>query len=267
MAFDLGDTVPLTFDVEGADGSTTAVLTIELPDGTPATPTPTSPSLGRYEVSFPPTQAGRHGVRWTSTAPASAHADVFDVRPAAPRYLISLADAKRHLNMRSTRTTDDEELRGHIEAATEAIELYLREAVVRRPEVDKVKLRRHTSQLMLDHRPVVSLTSVVSLDGTTTWDVADLDVDTDTGLLSVVSGPALSGTVLVTYIAGRSVIPPNYSRAAELVVESLVCGQRAPAVGPPATPGGEAELEPDDYGVVIPPKARELLGASAPLVA
>lgn len=267
MAYDLGDTVPLGIDVLDADGdptaALTAVLTVDQPDGTAVTPTVTNPSVGRYEVDYVPAQAGRHGVRWVSTGPAAAFSDAFDVRPGAPRYLISLADAKRHLNI--TSSAHDEELRGHIEAATATIEQYLHEVVVRRTAVQKVGLRRRASQVALDHYPVVSLTSVESLDGATTWDVADLDVD-DVGILTVQAGSALSGTVVVTYVAGRSVIPPNYARAAELVVECLYEAQRDAGAGPPARPGGEDELAPDPYGVVMSPKVRELLGVTGPMV-
>lgn len=267
MTIDLGDTVPLKFTVldDGAPAvPATITLTIELPDGTTVTPTVASPDTGRYEADYVPAAAGRYAVRWTSTEPATAFTDVFDVRPAAPRYMIGLAQAKAHLNI--TSTDHDEELRGHIEAATAAIELYLHEAVVRRTVVEKHTLPRPMTLLILDEHPVVSLTSVQSLDATTTWDLAGLDVDGSTGLVQVVSGGALSGTVVVTYVAGRSMIPANHSRAAELVVEQLYSPQRSPGAGPPGSPGGEELLEPDDYGVVIPAAAISLLGVSAPLV-
>lgn len=265
--YDLKDTVPLGVDVLDVDGDPTAagsvVLTIDLPDGTTVTPAVGSPTTGRYEVDFVPTMPGRHAVRWVSTDPSTEFNDVFDVRPQSPRYMISLAQAKRHLNL--TTAEHDEELRGHIEAVTAAIELYLHETVVRRSVVEKHVLRRPGSALMLEQHPVVSLTSVQSLDGATTWDLASLDVDTDTGLLSTITG-RLSGTVVVTYVAGRSIIPANYSRAAELVVEEMFGPQRAAGAGPPGSPGGGDEREPNDYGVVIPPMAVELLGVSAPLV-
>jgi uncharacterized phiE125 gp8 family phage protein len=266
--FDLGDTVPLSVDVLDSDGAAavagSVALSVELPDGTTVTPTITNPTVGRYEVDYVPTVAGRYAVRWTSTVPATAHTDVFDVRPAAPRYMISLAQAKAHLNI--TSTSHDEELRGHIEAATAAIELYLNETVVRRTVVEKHTLPRPAASLVLDEHPVVALTSVESLDGATTWSGAALDVDGTTGVLRVTTGAALSGTVVITYVAGRSIVPANYSRAAELVVEQLYGPQRSAGAGPPGSPGGEEGMEPDDYGVVIPAAAINLLGVSAPLV-
>lgn len=264
MAYDLGDVVPLTFTVIGATESTTAALTLELPDGTSATPAVTGPVAGVFSVDYAPAAEGRYGVRWVSASPAQATSDVFDVRPPAPGYMISLADAKAHLNL--TTTVYDEELRGHIEAATSAIEQYLGEVVVRRTVVETLQVRGRTSAVSLGYIPVLSLTSVASLDGATTWDVDDLDVS-DAGTLTVQSGAALSGPVVVTYVAGRSSIPANYALAAKMVVETLYRSQRAPAVGPPVSPVSEMALEPDPYGVVMSSKVRELLGVSGPLVA
>lgn len=268
MTFDLGDTVPLSVDVLDADGAPTAAasvtLTLDLPDGSALTPLVSNPSTGRYEVDFVPAVPGRFGVRWTSTDPATAYSDVFDVRPAAPRYMISLAQAKRHLNI--TSTLHDEELRGHIEAATSAIELYLGETVVRRTVVEQHTLDRPTSAIALDQYPVVSLTSVAALNGSVSWDVGSFDLDRSTGMLRAAGAGGLSGTVVVTYVAGRSEVPANYARAAEIVVEHLYGPQRSAGAGPPSAPGGEEALAPDDYGTVIPPMAINLLGASAPPV-
>lgn len=259
MAYDPGDTVELVFDVAGADESTTAVLTLELPDGTTTEPTPAGPAEGRFTATYVPAQPGRYGVRWVSTAPGQATSDVFDVRPVQPQYLISLADAKNHLRITTTR--HDEKLRGHIETATAAIEEYLHEAIVRRTVTQKIRVDQRALQLVLDHYPVVSITSA-TVEGTAA-DVSGWDVD-DVGILTLPA--AVSGTVVVTYIAGRSVIPPEVLHAAKLVVEQLYSPQRSPAAGPPSAPGGEDELEPDAYGVVMTAQVRELLGVTGPLV-
>jgi hypothetical protein len=259
VAYDPGDTVELTYSPERADANTTAVLTLELPDGTSETPTVSGPTDGQFVVSYVPEQAGRYGVRWVASAPADATSDVFDVREQFPRYLLSLADAKRHLNITSSR--HDEELRGHVEAATGAVEYYLGQAVVRRPVTERLSLSR-ASRIMLERFPVISVTSA-TLDGDEA-DVSEWYVS-PVGALELSS--AMSGELEVTYVAGRSIIPAEYLRAAEMIVEGLYKSQRKPAAGPPASPGGMAELEPDDYGVVIPPKARELLGVSGPQVA
>lgn len=270
MAYALGSTVPLTIDIVDADGAatdaSTVVLTVELPDGTTVEPTVTNPTTGRYQADYVPTTEGRYAVSWASTSPGSASADVFDVRALRPRYLISLADAKAHLNMSPSSTVDDAELLGHIEAATSAIEDYLGETIVRTVVVEKRTLTRQAQVLLRSH-PVVSLTSVVSLDGATTWDVADLDLDVTTGLVRTITGPQVAGDVVITYVAGRSVIPANYARAAEIVVANLWEAQRKVAAGPAPGPlAPEDEIVTDQYGTAIPPVARQLLGAPAVFV-
>jgi hypothetical protein len=128
---DLGDTVPLAVEITDGQGEPTnassVVLTITLPDGTALDPAPvvTNPVMGRYEFDYVPTVAGLHVVRWASTNPATAFADVIDVRAAGEVSVVSLADAKRHLNKSAQRVDDDEELRGVLVAAVERVERHV----------------------------------------------------------------------------------------------------------------------------------------------
>lgn len=127
--WDLGDTVPLTIEVTDAAGAptnaATVTLTITLPDGSVLSPVPSNPAVGRYESDFVPTVAGLHVVRWVTTGPAAAWADVVDVRPAAEVSLVSLADAKAHLNKSGSTSVDDEELRPVLVAATQRVARHL----------------------------------------------------------------------------------------------------------------------------------------------
>ena len=129
MAFDFGDLVPLTVQITDAAGAPAnpggITLTITLPDGTTVTLTPTQTGTGLFQVDYAPTMAGRHPYRWVATgANASAYSGVFDVRPADPGYIVSLADAKAHLNKTTGNSPDDEELRGFVEYATEQLDPY-----------------------------------------------------------------------------------------------------------------------------------------------
>ena len=265
MSFIIGSTVPLSFTVFNAAGNpinaSTSLLTIGLPDGTTVNPGMTNISTGVYTLDYVPPVAGRYTVNATFTGPSASFADVFDIRQAAPRYMISLASAKRALNMRSNVTTSDAELLNYIEAATDAIELYLHETVVRRTVVERHDLVHPVRALMLDTYPVVSVTSIASVDGGTVW--LDSTVDTSSGAVYAASAK-FSGSLLVTYIAGRSEVPASYARAAEIVVANLWQSQRIPIAGPRAP---EEMADMDRYGVVIPPRARELLGGTAPMVA
>lgn len=130
MAWDLGDTIPLAVEVTDGQGdlanATSVVLTVTLPDGeTTVTPSVTNPSTGRYEAEYVPDEAGLHVVHWRAVDPAAVFVDVLDVRPAAEVGVVSLADAKAHLNQTAGRTVEDEELRPILQAATERVARHL----------------------------------------------------------------------------------------------------------------------------------------------
>lgn len=268
MAFDLGDTVPLTTEITDASDALVSasgvVCTVGLPDGTSVTPTVSNPSTGRYTVDFVATMPGRHTERWTSTAPAAARADVFDVRPATPAYIVSLADAKQHLNMSATSTKDDEELRGWIETCTEVVEDLSGETVVRRAIVERKPLRGN--KVALSAIPVVSLTSISAVDGTLTSDGTGWDLDPDTGIVTALPGTTYwAGDAIFTYVAGRSLIPSRYTKAALMILEhhwesqrSQVGGSRNP-VGGPSRSGGDDDSFVYSLGYAIPRAAAELL--------
>lgn len=260
MAYDLGDLVPLTVTVRDAAGdptdADTVTLTITLPDGTITTPTVANPPsvTGVYVHDYAPVQAGRHLARWTSTGPQAAYSDAFDVRPATPAYIVSLVDIKQQLNM--TSTADDEELRAYLEATTGVIETYLGRAVVRRSFTEEHSVH---GELMLNWTPVVSLISVSTVDGATSWDVADLHVNSSGVVTAKSSAGALVGDLTVTYTAGAAVVPANWALAARIIVQHLWQTQRGTAGGP--RPGGldTPGAGFTSYGFSVPNRAKELL--------
>jgi len=137
MTYDLGDVVPLGItitDSTGANANASAVTcTIYLPDGTTTTGSVTNPSTGLYNVDFSPTQVGRHAVKWVATGTnASAYSDEFNVRDFTELGIVGLAEAKAHLNIPSTLTTEDEELRRVIDAASDLAEGYVGQVLGRR---------------------------------------------------------------------------------------------------------------------------------------
>lgn len=269
MAIDLGDVVTLELPAL-ASNAASVTLTVTLPDGTTASPSSvTNPpaETGRYRYDYPTVQAGRHLVRWTSTSPTSAYTDAFDVRPADPPLIVSLADLKQHLNKSTSDTGDDEELREFIEAATAVIEEHRGEVVVRRTVVEDMDLRCPVLVVQLGSSPVQSLTSVATVDGMTTWDVADLHVSAY-GVVSVQAGPALSGLVRFTFVAGRAQIPANYTLAAKIISAHLWETQQQQGLGPQGPFGADNQfLSPTGRGFAIPNRAIELLGRRPPLVA
>src|SRR5688572_9137502 len=126
MPFPLGSSVPLVTTIADPDGvpidPATIVLTVTRPDGTVDTPAPTNPQTGTYAVDYTPAAAGLYTVRWVATGPALALVDVIDVRPAAPGFIVSLADAKRKCKIPQEVTEHDDTLRGYIETVTSKVE-------------------------------------------------------------------------------------------------------------------------------------------------
>jgi hypothetical protein len=270
MAWDLGDTVPLTAEITDAGGDPTpasgVVCTIGLPDGTTDTPSTTNPSTGVYQVDYVPTLPGRHTVRWVSEAPATAFSDMFDVRPANPRYLVSLADAKSKLRYDAGANSADEDLRTFLEACTDVIEEYLDEVVAQRTLTVVVSVSN--GRAVIPVGPVISLTTVTSEDGATTWDVANLRVRD--GVLRAVAGPALRGDLEVTLLAGRRELPPSYSLAVWMILRHLWETQRAGYGGTAARGYGQGQGDADVVTVAgwdVPRGALTLLGVPGPLVA
>lgn len=273
MAYDPGDTVPLTFEIRDANGAlvdaASVTVTVDLPDGTTETPTPAHPSVGRYEVDYVSTLSGRYSVRGVSTSPATAFSDTFDVRPAAPAYVVSLADAKRHLNLPASTDTNDEELRGFIEAATEVVEELTGEVVTRRTVVERKAIRG--AKVALSNVPVISLTSIAAVDGTWTSDPAGWDLDGETGILRALPGnPLWCGDAIITTVAGYELIPARYTRAALMILRHQWESQRASLGGGRGTPlGGRSDDDSFVYsqGYAIPRAAAELLGSRLPGIA
>lgn len=267
MPYDLGDTVRLVGLCHNPAGvltdAATAALTVTKPDGTTDTPNVPAPSpTGTYTVDYVPAQAGRHSYRFLFTGPNAAVADVFDVREASPGYIISLAEAKTQLKI--TGMTHDDALRRVIEATTRVVERHLDEVVAQRTITETVRATGRGT-VVLSRSPVLSLTSMSSLDGEVTWTVADLDVDTVTGVVRAVRGRHLCGLITAVYPAGYRVIPANYLEAAEIIVQHLWETTRGVA-GVPRVGGLDDTTTVTGMGYAIPNRALELLGAAPPQV-
>ena len=137
MPFDLGVTARLTAECRDPGGTltdaTTVTVTVTSPDGTAATPAVTNPpeQTGQYHADYVTEQPGRHTVRWVFTGPAYASTDVLDVRPEQAPGILSLKDAKQHLNLSLADTSEDDEIRFWNNATTTAVEYFTGPVVVR----------------------------------------------------------------------------------------------------------------------------------------
>ncbi|CAL9302775.1 hypothetical protein [Streptomyces sp. SudanB91_2054] len=261
MPFDLGATVRLTGECRDPDGTlataASAVVTITLPDETAVTPAVTEDpdKPGTYRADYVTTTPGRHTVRWVWTGPAAAYTDVFDVQEEAPPAILSLRDARKHLNRVST--TDDDELRFWNNATTRAVEYFVGPVAARSfTEEHQV---RDARTVVLHRTPVLAVTAVTSLlTGGVAYAVNSLHVDRDTGEVLRLDGGRLTGRLRFTYRAGRTVIPENITAGARIILEHLWLTQRGSGGG--LAGGGQDVTEPiPGLGYAIPNRALQLL--------
>lgn len=267
---DLGAVEQIAVDVRDASGMlvdpSSATLTLTLPDGSTLTPAVLLPSAiaGKLRVDYVTTQAGRHMWRMVTTAPTTAYTDVFDVREAAPVAIVSLADAKKQLNIDAADTADDDEIRGMIAGASLAVERELGTIVSRRSFIER-RTADSDGRVLLSNVPVLAVTSVVSSDGATTWTVDNLDVDEATGLVAAKTGASLAGDIDFVYTAGLRIVPDDYQLATSIIVQHLWETQRGRGG---AVPGGSQEPEyMTGRGFALPRRALELLDTTLPGIA
>lgn len=262
MPLDLGDTWTLRADAKNVNdvlaNATTVALTIVRPDGTVDTRTVANPPTvtGQYVHNYVPAAAGRYGARWVFTFAdglTAAYTDAADVRPAEPALIMSLADAKAHLNI--TGSTNDEELRSWLESVTEVIE----------HKVGPVVVRTYTERVWggmlfaLSHYPVISITSITPVYSSgLAVNLADLEINEDGGVVSRSDQIEFSGGPWdITYKAGRPIIPANISHAARVILKHLWETQRGGARRP--TMGGDDGTFDAGFSFSIPRRAVELL--------
>lgn len=181
--------------------------------------------------------------------------------------IVTLEQAKRQLNIDLAYTADDEELQGYVDAVTAVVEDYTGIVIEQRQVTQRIELRG-ASTFLLAHVPVISLDSLESADGTQTWDVADLDVDPDSGRVTVLRGSLPRGLFVATSTVGYAAdsAPLRYVRGALVILQHVWETQR----GPGLTPGGvigEQETYDPRASFSIPRRAMEWLGEPLPGIA
>jgi hypothetical protein len=241
--------------------------TLTKPDGTLANPTLVNPTAGVYTFDYLTTQAGRHQVLISATGGVLGTlvrrwVDTFDVREAEPGFLISLEDAKTHLNI--TGNQWNEELRSFIETVTSVVE----------HQVGNVVQRTFTetydgggTDIRLRHSPVISITSVV--EAGTTLPATDYDVlgsahpmlIKSTGMIPLWWAYGIQN-IVVTYKVGRVIVPANITLGGKIILQHMWETQRSSSSGrrPPGIAADLAEAA-DEFGrsFAVPRRALELL--------
>lgn len=263
---DLGQVYEATLSVTDASGApanpSAATLTITLPDGTTVTPAVTLPPAvtGLLAVDYPTVQAGLHKAAWVTSGPATAAVDYFSVRQYVS--IISLAEAKEHLNKKLGASAADGELRRFMMAATEVIESKAGTCVMR-PITGEFIPGDWRRLIRLPSAPVptaASVTSVASLRaGGPSWLPADLIVNPRAGTCQTADrrgfwgGPwQWSGT------AGRPVVPERLEHAVKEQLRHLWETQRG-AQPPHLLQGDEAFTTSAGWTFSVPRRVLELL--------
>lgn len=149
--------------------------------------------------------------------------------PSTSLPLVSLADVKAHLNLSAADTSQDVELQGFIDAATETV-TYAVGPVSPTTFVETHDVTDGRNRVMLRQPPVLTVVSVVEYLGSvahaltnqppgSTSDFYGYSLDLpDAGLLVRRDGvglpmPFMGGTVVVTYVAGRAAVPASVRMA------------------------------------------------------
>ncbi|MFD7793634.1 head-tail connector protein [Streptomyces sp. NPDC059759] len=179
--------------------------------------------------------------------------------------IVTLADAKKQLNIPDDETSEDVEILGFIDAATAAVEEQLGTVVEPRTVVDELDFSRPVRSFLLQVVPVISLTSLTSLDGSRSWDVSPgaAHVDKESGRVTLL-GATVSGTAVGIYQAGVTAPGANIRLAAKIILQHLWETQRG-TMG--VQLGGDGEAYVPGRGFAIPRRAIELLGNQLPGVA
>jgi hypothetical protein len=245
-------------------------LTVTLWDGTVVIPGFTNPSAGLYVPgTYVTVQPGRHTVRWVGTGVNSAtYTEAFDVRPADPGGIISLADAKTHLNKSGSVVTDDEELRGMIDAVTDIVENDADVGlgvVVRRTIGPRTVVSANGADLWLPVGPVISLTSLAPEQGGAAATVADLHVDSYGHVYRTAGGPlgySYGGRWTATWVAGVNPILASAIFASKVLLKHMWDTQMGGRSGPQIIGAGADEFTQLSSGFLVPNRAATALRAA-----
>jgi hypothetical protein len=294
----LGATLPfsaLLYDKDPASGgvlvnATSVTLTITLPPDPVTGITSTASGItvgnppavtGTYVYSYVTTTlVGRYVGTWLFTMASgqtSSYAEVFEVEPVDPGFIISLASAKKYLNIPSSDTSNDDEIRDWLSAITPMVEDIVG-ACIPRTVVDMGLGASQMASLQGDMAffgsgaansaitvrttPVISVTSVVSTytNSGRTYATAELVVINDRGQITLKNGwPFIGGPWTATYLAGRTRIGPNITQAVKIILGHLWQTQRG--AGSPAYLGGDDLVVAPGAGFSIPNRAQDLLNA------
>jgi hypothetical protein len=255
--------------------ATTLALLVSKPDATQQTySSPANDGTGLYHQDIPAadlTQAGHYQYTWTSTGTAAGVSfgdfDVFDALAEAA--LLPLQDCKDMLNIPQSNTTVDGELLSFIATVETSLEGFTGGPIVNRTVVERAELDGTQTVLQVRQRPLVSVTSIVSVASGQPLDLTGgLDIDVNAGTIRrklawPFYGPyfAWLPSMTVTYVAGWGTsVPAAFNTCARIIVAHLWETQHGPSARP--SMGGMDLTQPPGFSYAIPNRAAELLNGT-----
>src|SRR5215469_2616856 len=281
--YPLGQTVrvPLTVRDPGgtlSDAATQSlVVKIAAADGTQTVTgtytTPAHDSTGTYHQDVPATDltsAGHYQWVLTTTTPASVSFGEFDVFDPFEQSVLPLADAKDALNIAQSITTYDTEIAQYVATIENSLERMTGGPVLNRSISERAELQDGYTVLLVRQRPLVSVTSIVSVASGTSLDIsAGLDLDVNAGtirrkLAYPFYGPFFTWlpAMTVTYVAGWGTsAPAAFNTAARIILQNLWETQHGPSARPQMGVSGDMVTLPG-FGFAVPNQAAEILEGS-----
>ena len=256
----------LTIKLANADGTTTATA------GSPYT-APVNDSVGAYHQDIPASDLATAGhYQWvatsTGTGAGAAFGD-FDVFDPFETAVLPLADAKAMLNIPAATTTFDTEIQQWVASIETSLEGMTGGPLVNRSITERAVLDGTYTVLQVRQRPLVSVTSIVSVASGLPIDIsAGLDIDANAGTIRRKLGYPFYGpffvwlpAMTITYVAGWGTqMPAAFNDFARIVIQHLWDTKHGPAQRP--LMGGQEMVTPPGWGFAIPNRAAELLNGS-----
>ena len=269
--YDLGDKVYLSWSTVDSSGAAvnpgTVTASVTLPDASSVSLTTATSVTGTYTTTYSPTQAGRHIFGWVATGSwPQAYNDVFEVRDINDIGIVSLDDAKYHLNIPSTDVSQDAELSRMIDAAADLCEQYVGVVLGRRTYTNEL-YDGNAEFIRLQNPKAISITSVYENNALLNSGQYALD-PTGQRLFRVGSGTLYATNsygywsggmqnIKVTYVAGY-VNPPAAAKQGVLeVIRHLWTTQRGSMSVMGRNLAGDETYSTPTYS--LPRRAMELL--------
>lgn len=288
--YDVGDRVNVsTVVVNQATGQpTNATMTIAVtkPDNSLLSPAPTinNPSTGAYNADIDVTLPGNNRVLWTASGAVVGRDEYqFYVQPPGFR-VVSLQDAKNHINKTSVYSGDDNDLRGFIDTAGELVDR------LAGPTVNRTVIEYHDGgcgQIFPRLWPVVSVSEVIETwPGGPNYTLNQISLGANAGTgydytfdpvtaaitrrINNWSHPFAPGTlnVKVTYVAGRPQPWPAVVRMAALDEIGFLwrTSQAGRGAGRPQIGVGDTTVDVSGFGPV-PARVYGMLAGTLPPLA